>query len=169
MLLAASLLLFVYNIAHSLKHGEIAGNNPWDAPTLEWAIPSPPPVYNFAQLPQVGHRDPLWWDKYDQHTGHGHGGDYQDISHVNDVVGHIHMPNPSIYPLITAAGIFIAALGLLFNDPRITIGLLHLPILCALGMITVIAGIYGWAFEPAADPEPVAHDQGTGHSAEGVH
>ena len=64
MFLAGSILLFVYNLAHSLKHGEIAGNNPWDAPTLEWAIPSPPPAYNFVPMPIVAHRDPLWWEKY---------------------------------------------------------------------------------------------------------
>ena len=45
--------------------------------------------------------------------------------------------------------------GLLFDDPTITIGLLHLPILCVVGIIILLAGIYGWAFEPAADPEPV--------------
>jgi len=167
MFLAGSILLFVYNLARSLKHGEIAGNNPWDAPTLEWAIPSPPPPYNFAQLPLVGRRDPIWWDKYDKNTGHSHAGDPQDLSQVNEVVGHIHMPNNSIYPLITAIGIFIAACGLLFNDPRITIGLLHLPILCALGLITMVAAIYGWAFEPASDPEP-AHNE-PGHHTEGAH
>jgi cytochrome c oxidase subunit 1 len=149
--LAASLLLFVYNLGKSLRDGEPAGNNPWDAATLEWAIPSPPPVYNFAQVPQIGHRDPIWWDKYDQHGDHGHAysSDPQDISKVNDVVGHIHMPNPSYYPVIASAGLFIAALGLLFENPHIVIGLLHLPVLCALGAVVMIAGIYGWAFEPA--------------------
>jgi cytochrome c oxidase subunit 1 len=52
----------------------LAGNDPWDAWTLEWAIPSPPPVYNFAAIPEVRSRRPLWdikhpedpdW-KYDQ-------------------------------------------------------------------------------------------------------
>ncbi len=162
MFLAASILLFVYNLATSLKNGEPAGDNPWDAPSLEWAIPSPPPVYNFANLPQVGHRDPLWWDKYDQHnTEHGHGGDHQDLSQVNRVTGHIHMPNPSVYPILTSIGLFVIALGMLFQDPGIQIGLLHLPLLVILGVITMVSAIYGWAFEPASDPEPAHADHGS--------
>lgn len=150
--LGASILLFVYNLGTSMRNGQRAGHNPWDASTLEWAIPSPPPEYNFAQVPQIGHRDPLWWDKYDQHGdhgGHGHAGDPQDLSTINDVKGHIHMPNPSYYPLIASLGMFIAALGLLFENPTIVIGLLHLPSLCLVGAIVTIVGIYGWAFEPA--------------------
>ncbi|HET7458027.1 MAG TPA: cytochrome c oxidase subunit I [Gemmatimonadaceae bacterium] len=52
--------IFLHNFFRSKRRGEIAGNNPWDAPTLEWSIPSPPPEYNFAQLPQVTSRYPLW-------------------------------------------------------------------------------------------------------------
>jgi len=59
------------------------------------------------------------------------------------------MPNPSYYPLIASAGLFIAACGLLFDNPKITIGLLHLPSLCALGFLVLALGVYGWAFEPA--------------------
>src|SRR6266404_2652108 len=53
-------LIFVYNLVRSYYHGEIAGHDPWDAWTLEWATPSPPPVYNFAVEPTVGSRRPLW-------------------------------------------------------------------------------------------------------------
>ena len=45
------------------RNGAPAGNNPWDAPTLEWAIDSPPPPYNFAVIPTVGSRYPLWEDR----------------------------------------------------------------------------------------------------------
>jgi cytochrome c oxidase subunit I len=53
-------LIFVYNMLRSYYHGEIAGNDPWDAWTLEWATPSPPPAYNFAVEPTVRSRRPLW-------------------------------------------------------------------------------------------------------------
>jgi len=147
--LAATMLLFFYNVGKSLRDGEPAGNNPWDAATLEWGISSPPPAYNFAQIPTIGHRDPLWWDKYDKGGDHGHFGDHQDLSKMNEVRGHIHMPNPSYYPPIASLGLFMTALGLLFDNPTITIGLLHLPSLCLLGLIVMVVGIYGWAFEPA--------------------
>lgn len=58
--LAVGILLFLVNVLKSLKSGAPASNNPWDAPTLEWAIPSPPPPYNFAVIPTVASRHPLW-------------------------------------------------------------------------------------------------------------
>src|SRR6185437_3595341 len=45
------------------RRGRMAGANPWDAPTLEWATSSPPPPYNFAVIPTVASRHPLWEDR----------------------------------------------------------------------------------------------------------
>ena len=59
-LLFLSTLVFLHNFFRSRRKGEIASNNPWDAPTLEWSIPSPPPDYNFAEIPLVTSRYPLW-------------------------------------------------------------------------------------------------------------
>ncbi|MGH9589971.1 MAG: cytochrome c oxidase subunit I, partial [Terracidiphilus sp.] len=64
---AIAVLIFVWNLIWSARHGEIAGNDPWDAWTLEWGTPSPPPDYNFAKDPVVRSRRPLW-----------------DIKHPND-------------------------------------------------------------------------------------
>jgi cytochrome c oxidase subunit I len=50
----------LWNMIRSRKVGPIAGNDPWGAPTLEWSIPSPPPEYNFAEIPTVTSRYPLW-------------------------------------------------------------------------------------------------------------
>jgi hypothetical protein len=59
------------------------------------------------------------------------------------------MPNPSYFPFVSAIGFFIAGLGLLVDNPEITIGLLHLPILCLIGGLIMVTAIYAWAFEPA--------------------
>jgi cytochrome c oxidase subunit 1/cytochrome c oxidase subunit I+III len=57
---AAGVLLLIINIVSSYRRGRPAGDNPWDAPTLEWATTSPPPPYNFAVIPTVASRHPLW-------------------------------------------------------------------------------------------------------------
>ena len=58
-LLAVSVLLFVINALYSRRHGVIAGNDPWDGNTLEWATTSPPPPYNFERVPEVRSLMPL--------------------------------------------------------------------------------------------------------------
>jgi len=57
---AIGVALLIVNVLKSLKSGAPAGNNPWDAPTLEWATTSPPPPYNFPVIPTVASRHPLW-------------------------------------------------------------------------------------------------------------
>jgi cytochrome c oxidase subunit 1 len=57
---AISTLVFIWNLVSSLFKGPLAGNDPWDAWTLEWSTFSPPPEYNFARTPVVRSRRPLW-------------------------------------------------------------------------------------------------------------
>ncbi|HXV01147.1 MAG TPA: cytochrome c oxidase subunit I [Caulobacteraceae bacterium] len=56
----ASFLLLLFNIVSSLRSRTPATDNPWEAGTLEWATGSPPPPYNFARIPVVSGREPLW-------------------------------------------------------------------------------------------------------------
>ena len=60
LLFAIGVLLLLINVAVSLRRGQAAGQNPWGAPSLEWATASPPPPYNFPVIPSVASRHPLW-------------------------------------------------------------------------------------------------------------
>jgi cytochrome c oxidase subunit I len=63
-ILAASVLVFAWNVITSLRAGALAGDDPWDAWTLEWATSSPPPHENFATLPIATSKRPLWDRKH---------------------------------------------------------------------------------------------------------
>jgi heme/copper-type cytochrome/quinol oxidase subunit 1 len=59
-MIAASMVPFLVNVFVSLRGGTIAGDDPWEGNTLEWATSSPPPPYNFERLPQITSERPLF-------------------------------------------------------------------------------------------------------------
>jgi heme/copper-type cytochrome/quinol oxidase subunit 1 len=63
-ILAASVVIFAWNVIASLMRGRIAGDDPWDAWTLEWATSSPPPQENFTAIPRATSKRPLWDRKH---------------------------------------------------------------------------------------------------------
>jgi cytochrome c oxidase subunit 1 len=127
LLLGASTLIFLWNFIRSIRKGEPAGTDPWEAATLEWSISSPPPHYNFRSLPEVHSRDPLWAvDTSDSVPG-------DDPARPEP-----HMPSPSYYPVVLALGIVGLAAG----------GLTQALPVVFLGVAVMLFGIYGWAFEP---------------------
>ena len=71
-LIGISTVLFVVNIAVSWKRYP-AGDNPWDAQTLEWFTTSPPPHHNFYRLPQIRSERPTWDYHHPEHRSVGHG------------------------------------------------------------------------------------------------
>ena len=58
-ILGAGILVTIVNVVRSLKVGEIAGPDPWKGNTLEWFVPSPPPVNNFDVIPRVRSVEPM--------------------------------------------------------------------------------------------------------------
>ncbi|MEX3936208.1 cytochrome c oxidase subunit I [Paraburkholderia phymatum] len=69
--LALGILIFLCDLLYSLRHGAVAGDNPWDAGTLEWSTTSPPPPYNFAVAPTVASRHPLWEGRIEEEGQNG--------------------------------------------------------------------------------------------------
>ena len=59
-LIAASMLPLLWNVFVSLRSGQVAGDDPWEGNTLEWATTSPPPPYNFDRLPEIRSERPVF-------------------------------------------------------------------------------------------------------------
>jgi hypothetical protein len=114
MLMGVGVLLFLINVEWSRKHGAIAGNDPWQAGTLEWATTSPPPDYNFLDLPTVGGREPLWEDPPDQPVVTGVREDIREVLITKTLDAdpdHLtEFPGPTVWPFLAAlatSGMFI--------------------------------------------------------------
>jgi cytochrome c oxidase subunit I len=124
-ILAIGVLLLLINIAVSRKNGRVAGPNPWDGPTLEWAVPSPPPAYNFAVLPSVASRHPLWETRLEEGMGQSqidngpvldHGKEMLAVSPLDgepDAV--LKLPEDSLTPFVLTLVLTAFFAGLLFH------------------------------------------------------
>jgi len=124
---AAGVVLFLVNIWRSLRAGSPAGDNPWDASTLEWSTTSPPPVYNFATIPQIASRHPLWEDRLKESEQRSVLGDavrdgmvldrgketigISPLDAAPNVV--LKMPGDSLLPFLLTIGMTILFFGLL--------------------------------------------------------
>jgi cytochrome c oxidase subunit 1 len=127
-LIGIATLVFLFNMLRTRRRPMDAPNDPWGGATLEWAIPSPPPVYNFTVIPTVANRLPLW--QTERHTP-------MDPLPLQPPAP-IHVPGGSWWPMITAIGLPILALAALTHQLWIVF----------IGVAVVIVGIYRWAYEP---------------------
>ncbi len=119
-------IVFLLNVYFSRKHGKIAGNDPWEADTLEWAAASPPENYNFEYLPVASSRSPLWVPQADRTVVTGLRDDRREVLVVTLMDARPHhryvLPGPTIWPLITAIAVTIGFAGSVFNSWYITYG-----------------------------------------------
>lgn len=107
--MAFAVIVMVINIIITSVKNKKVGNDPWgDGRTLEWSVSSPPPYYNFKQLPLVRGLDAYWVEKMEGKT---------EMTPA-EPLGDVHMPNSSILPLTISLGLFVAAFGALYHqDP----------------------------------------------------
>jgi cytochrome c oxidase subunit 1 len=111
-IVAVSVLLFIVNFFRSRAQGAPAGDDPWGAPTLEWATHSPPPAFNFVALPVVASREPLWAREADEPT-HVSGLSAQVreglATTVLDALPDVRYsyPSPSIWPVVAAVTVVV--------------------------------------------------------------
>jgi cytochrome c oxidase subunit I+III len=156
--LALGFVLIAVDVARSLRGGPPAGDNPWGAPTLEWATSSPPPPYNFREIPVVHSRDPLWEQAgppvadpglepaatavaLNQRTERREalGTDLLDAAPHSRVF----LADASIWPLVTAIAVGIIFAGLL-------VSLWFVPI----GAVLTYVGLIGWLWPSKDDRQP---------------
>jgi cytochrome c oxidase subunit 1 len=136
-LLVVSTAIFAWNFLRSRKKGEIAGANPWGAGTLEWSLPSPVPEYNFATLPKVSSRYPLWEGNEDD----------AESARINSQEGKtadelgIVLPYPTVKPLIVALAMVVMFSGLLVSKAVLFIG-----------AAVMVFALYSWLTAPL-EPE----------------
>ena len=146
-ILAVGIGLFTLDLLHKIfSKARPIKTDPWDSRTLEWSLPCPPPVYNFASIPTVGARD-AWF-------AHNYGPAAERMVYPPDDGHGIHMPSQSWFPLIGSAGFTAATFGMIFVKtsfgPAVAIG----------GLLLLVVSIFAWAMEgpggyhlhPPADP-----------------
>ena len=131
-ILGLSFVVFLYNVVKTARKPRNAPADPWNGATLEWAIPSPPPEWNFQETPVVHGRDPLWEVKRQR------GG---QLPEPNPGTGAgIHIPNPSYWPLVSAIGVAAIFVAIMLS-PKFG----AIPLIAAVTIL--FFGIYNWLFE----------------------
>jgi cytochrome c oxidase subunit I+III len=142
-LIALSLLILAINIVRALVAGPAAGADPWGGETLEWAVSSPAPDYNFAYIPIVRGRSALWAGGSELDAVAGLREDRREVLQTTmlDAVPdsrHEH-PDPTITPLLTALGVGLTLIWGIFDPIGFAVG----------GAVTAVALIaWGWPKKP---------------------
>jgi cytochrome c oxidase subunit 1 len=159
-IIATSVLILLINIfssrAKAKREHIVIGNDPWDARSLEWMVPNPTPAHNYDSVPIVTHLDEFWHRKYgeDEAGRPVRVADTDDVVQAGDPTG-VHLPSPSYWPIVIAAGLPLIGYGVIFN-----LGF------AVVGAFVVFVGVYGLGLEPSTDPD-APHDDHGGHDDHG--
>ena len=133
-LMGAGLVVLIANIVLGLWRGRPAGNDPWDARTLEWSTSSPPPYYDFDRQPVVNDRDAHWVQKYPESV---HGERVPESASEPYDRGGAHIPGQSWYPFVAAMALLPFSYGWLYDNMWVV----------GVSMLVVIVATYAWALE----------------------
>jgi cytochrome c oxidase subunit 1 len=154
--IAVGLVVFMFNFWNSKRRGQIAGMDPWDARTLEWSIPNPTPAHNFSVVPTVHGLDDFWHQKYDEdNEGRPVRKDAADgvVAHLGEIGDNppspIHLPNPSYFPVVMAAGMPLIGYGIIFHTSMVGKALI------VIGALVSLMALIGWGSEPLEEPHLV--------------
>ncbi|RVJ36052.1 cytochrome c oxidase subunit I [Sinorhizobium medicae] len=125
-LFVVSFLVFLYNVAASARGGHVAGDNPWDASTLEWATASPPPPHNFHRIPFVTSREPLWAERETLPVVTGLAVDKREvvITTTTEALPDLKesSPDPTIWPFVSAIVVGVIFIASIFTPLAVAWG-----------------------------------------------
>jgi cytochrome c oxidase subunit I len=152
LVLGLGILVVIVNFLKSVRSGAVAGPDPWGGESLEWATSSPPPPYNFLEIPTVRSLEPVWDQPEIRHL------DQQVRDPANVLLGHetlgtsvmdadeesvLPMPHGSYVPVTTALGMAGIFAGLLTGVVPVTV----------IGLGVATAGILFWFRVREHEPE----------------
>jgi cytochrome c oxidase subunit 1 len=114
LILGLGIAVYFLVMIYTYFKGERTTLDPWDARTLEWSLPNPPPEYNFRVIPTVHARDGWWYAKHHAAEVEKENAEHEKAEGAH---GGIHMPFQSIYPFLAGVGVLIGAIGVSVIDP----------------------------------------------------
>jgi cytochrome c oxidase subunit I+III len=157
--LGAAVLLFVVNLAWSLRRGAPAGPDPWRADTLEWSEASPPPEAQFAALPHVASRHPRWDTGHPSPDGRlaatlnglrnapvGWRGALVVSALDGRPLAVVHVPGPTIAPFVMAVGFVGLFAAALLDSLSLTV----------VGGLLTLAAVVAWFWPLASERRALA-------------
>jgi cytochrome c oxidase subunit 1/cytochrome c oxidase subunit I+III len=145
----------LWNFVHSRLRGAPAPANPWDADSLEWSMPSPPPHYNFAAIPIVESRHPLWDDAPLQYARTGTEPETSALGPEGAITretpvtsgidtrleGNLRIPRETYLPVALAFGVMVFFFGLLASATLVAV----------IGVALAIVGVVWWTWRTEED------------------
>jgi cytochrome c oxidase subunit I+III len=146
-LLALGVLVFIINVLWNRRGGELVGaENPWDANTLEWSTPSPPPSYNFFRIPVVEGREALWSRSEDGPVVTGLKSNCRQVLITKTMDAEpdhkLILPSPNIGPLLLALAAAATFIGSIFT-----------PWALPVGMVLALMALLVWGWPKKKDEE----------------
>ncbi|MBL9202631.1 MAG: cytochrome c oxidase subunit I [Opitutaceae bacterium] len=142
--LGVGMTIYFVVLAYTFFKGEKVKKDYWDGRTLEWSLDNPPPEYNFRVIPTVHDRDAWWYEKNHKEEV---AAERAEHAKAEEAHGGIHMPFGSIWPFVTAMGLFVISIAVTMMNSNPEPGIHARLATTLVGFLIAFIGIYFWSLE----------------------